>query len=234
MTRLEQHKQKVFYRKVVGMTALLIFLLIFIFFIGFQVILKSSGFVGSLGKDTDTTQNQEEDFFGTLDVDEVPPATNSASFIISGNITDFDTLEFYINNSKKKSVNVKGKDSFSQKIPGLQKGKNEVYIKAITEDRKHSKKSDVYTLLYKSEKPKLEVKEPGDDSKTDKTEITVAGTTDQDVTIKVNSFPTVVDAQGGFRTTVRLQEGENKIIIMAIDDAGNTEQKEIKVTYQKE
>lgn len=233
MTRLEQHKQKQFYRKVVLMISLLIFLVLFIFFIGFQFILKSSSFVGGLGKDSDA-QASQEDFFGNLDVDALPSATNSAQFIVSGSVSNFDIVEVYVNKSKKKTKILDGKDTFSEKISGLEKGKNEVYIKALTEDKKHSDKSDVFTLMYKNEKPKLEISEPADNTKTDKTEIAIMGITDKDVSIRVNDLPTVVDSQGGFRYTVRLKEGENKIKVVAEDDAGNIEQKELTISYQKD
>ena len=89
-------------------------------------------------------------------------------------------------------------------------------------------------MLYKSEKPKLEIKEPQDGLKTNKQEVNLVGETDKETYIKVNDLPVVVDAQGVFQTTLKLKEGENKIIITAQDIADNLEEKVLTVIYEKE
>ncbi len=231
MSRLEKHKQKLFYKKVALMIGVVILLLAFVFFIGFQFILKSSGYVGTFNKKESQT-SQSEDFIGTLDIDPVVSATNSAQFIITGSSNQFDTLEYYINDKKVKISDAS--DTFSEKIGDLQKGKNDVYIKAISKDKKHSKSSDTFSVIYKNDKPKLEISEPNDNTKTDKSEIKIAGKTDKDVTVQINSSPVVVDAQGKFQQSLRLNEGDNKFTIIALDDAGNSEKKELTVVYHKD
>jgi len=44
----------------------------------------------------------------------------------------------------------------------------------------------------------------------------------------------IFDAQGNFQTSVRMKEGDNQIQITADDVAGNTQEKSIKVTYEKD
>jgi len=62
----------------------------------------------------------------------------------------------------------------------------------------------------------------------------VKGTTDKETFVKINENPVIVDALGNFEKTITLQnEGENTIQITAQDIAGNLENKEIKVFYQK-
>jgi hypothetical protein len=230
MTRLEKHKQKLFYKKVAIMVGLLVFITLFLFFVGFQFILKSSGFVSNL-KNTDKTETVTEDFFGNLAVDAVMSATNSADLVVSGSSSNFNKVEFYINDKKVKTIDAK--DTFSETIGKLQKGKNEIYIKAVTNNNKHSKSSDTYLVNYKNEKPKLDISEPSDNLKTDKSEIKISGKTDPDVAIKVNGSPVVVDSQGGFQQSMLLKEGENKFTVLAEDDAGNSEHKDITVIYEK-
>ena len=60
------------------------------------------------------------------------------------------------------------------------------------------------------------------------------GETDKETYIKVNDLPVVVDAQGVFQTMVKLKEGENKIAIIAQDVAGNSEEKILILTYEKD
>ena len=233
MTRLEKHTQKVFYQKVTAMVVLLLVLIVFIFLIGFQFILKSSGFVGGLSSKSDVTSSQGDEFYGTLSVDELPSATNSAQFVISGSTTNYDKVEYYINDEKVDSTPIQS-GNFSKVIGDLHKGKNSVHVNAITSDRKHVKKSDTFLITFKTDKPKLDISSPSDNSKTDKPDITVSGSTDKDVTIQINDSPTVVDANGGFSQSLTLKEGDNKIVVKATDDAGNVEEKDITVNYQKD
>ncbi|MEO6509092.1 MAG: hypothetical protein ABIO02_03995 [Patescibacteria group bacterium] len=233
MTRLEQHKQKIFYQKVALMVGILLVLLAFVFFIGFQVILKSSGFVGTIGSKSETDSSDVDNFFGTLNVDDLPIATNSAKLMISGSVDDFDKLEFYIND-KKVDSSPADTDTFNEIIGNLTKGKNEIYVKALTNDKKHSKTSPILSITYTNEKPLLEITSPGDNAKVNKSEVKIEGKTDKGVEIKINDLPTVVDAQGSFQQAITLKEGENKIHVVAQDDAGNTEQRELTIVYERD
>ena len=67
-----------------------------------------------------------------------------------------------------------------------------------------------------------------------KQELSVEGKTDVGVTVRINNQPVVVDVQGNFKKSIRLKEGENTLEVIAEDDAGNQEKKEIKVKYQKD
>ena len=89
-------------------------------------------------------------------------------------------------------------------------------------------------MLLKTEKPKLEVSQPNDNSKTNKQEIKIEGKTDKETYIKINGQPVVVDSQGSFVTLFKLNEGDNSIEIIAEDIVGNQEKKTIKVTYSKD
>ena len=202
---------------------------------GFSALINSSLFIGNLfSNKSDQNTETKDNFFGTLHIDSIPTATNSARFVVSGSASNFKTIEYYINDEKVESHSIADAPSFTDEIGNLKKGINNVYIKAVAEDVKKEKKSDDYNVLYSDEKPKLEISDPQDNSKTSKSEITIVGTTDKEITIKANQLPVIVDASGKFQTTVRLKEGENKIEITAVDDAGNSEKKTLTVTYQKD
>lgn len=202
---------------------------------GFNALINSSIFISNIfSNKSDQTEQIEDHFFGSLNIDSIPTATNSARLVIAGSAPNFQTVEYYINEDKVKTSLVADKPSFSDEIGTLKKGINNVYLKAITEDKKNEKKSQVYNVVYTDEKPKLEISDPQDNIKTSKAEITVVGMTDKDITIKANQQPVIVDTAGKFQTTIRLKEGENKIEVTATDDAGNIETKTITMTYQKD
>jgi hypothetical protein len=231
-TRLEEHKKKEFYKKVGLMSGVLLLVVLFIAILGFQILIRGTIFIGNIGG-TQPTPTPDEDFYGTLSVDTIPTATNSAQFVVSGSVNNFQTVEFYVNDKQVKSIN-NVSDSYSETIGDLQKGKNTVYIRAITKDKKHEKKSDLNTVVYKNDPPKLDISEPSDGAKTSQPSIKVAGTTDKEVFVKINDSPVVVDATGGFQESLHLQEGDNKITVTAQDEAGNITKKELTVNYHKE
>ncbi|MEN9328064.1 MAG: hypothetical protein RI947_872 [Candidatus Parcubacteria bacterium] len=235
MSRLEQHQQKQFRQKLIFSLVLLVAIFFVLFTFGFKILINTALFITNLTASkknapvTDTTETK----YGLLDINNIPSATNSAQIIISGTVSNYDVLYFYVNDSKVKEKKVDSEE-FSQEIGDLKKGTNTVYISAKSNDSKTEKKSPEYTVVYRGEKPKLDISEPQDNTKVSNSEVKVAGQTDKDILIKVNDFPVVVDAQGNFQTSVRLKEGDNPITIVAIDDAGNSETKNLKVVYQKD
>lgn len=74
--------------------------------------------------------------------------------------------------------------------------------------------------------PSLTVTSPTDGLKTNKSTITVAGTTtdvtSKPVTIKVNGTAVTVNSDGSWSTTVTLSNGSNTITVTATDKAGKT------------
>jgi bacillopeptidase F len=65
----------------------------------------------------------------------------------------------------------------------------------------------------------------------DQGSVQVSGKTDNNVKITVNGFWAIVDDSNNFSYALPLQGGENQIKVVAEDKAGNTTQKDIKVTY---
>jgi hypothetical protein len=188
---------------------------------------------GLVSSEPEEVQAREE-FFGTLFVDTPPSATNSAFLMISGNSTEFDTVSFIINDEVVKETQVLNTDSFTEKIGALKPGFNTVQVIATASRQKQTKESEVFTVKYINTKPKIEISEPTNGSEVTKDEIVIKGSTDKNNSVEVDGAPIVVSANGTFETEVRLKEGENIIEILAVDEAGNEEKIELKITYKKE
>jgi hypothetical protein len=214
---------------------LFLFLLIFIFTIGFRLLLNSSVFIANFfSKKTPETLTKINNHYGSIFIDNIKTATNSPSISIDGSFVNFDKIEFYLNDKKVKEINNPSTDTFSETVQDLKIGENTIYLKGINTQENFSKKTQKYTVFYKNEKPKLEIFEPKNEEQTNKNEIKISGETDKEVFVKINGLPITVDALGKFTTTLRLSEGENNIEIIAEDIAGNIETKTIKVIYQKD
>ncbi len=203
----------------------------FFLFFGLPFFISSSVFISNLfgGKNDSTITNPQT--LKDIQISDFPEATSSASFIVSGTLDNFNSLEFYLNGEKVKSKDVQSENSFSEEISGLQPGENKFYLIGKTEKSSAEKQTSTYTILYKNNKPKLEISEPADNLKTNHTEIKVAGNTDSDVEVKVNGIPVVLDPGGHFQTQVKLNNGDNKITITAEDIVGNQEEKTLTVNY---
>ncbi|MFZ2026512.1 MAG: hypothetical protein WAV30_04465 [Microgenomates group bacterium] len=233
MSRLERHQNKTFIQKMAIAIVLFIAFVIFFFSIGIKVLVSFTLFLNQLANSGGKQQTTEQKkVFNTVAIDPIPSATNSATILFSGTALNFDSLEIYLNNEKLDEIDIS--DTFSGEVKGLEKGENTIYFIAKSSETKETKETDPYEVLYKNEKPKLEIQEPSDNSRTNKDDVKVSGQTDKETSIRINGQPIITDSEGKFSTMVRLKDGENKIQIVAEDIVGNQEQKEIKVTYSKD
>lgn len=211
---------------------------VLLFTFGFKLVIQASVILSNLlSKESTATQQdteEDQDFFGTVNVDSLPTATNSAKLLVSGTTSDFDEVQIYINDEKVKDAKTASDNEFSEEVGDLKKGENEIYVKAIARKAKKTKSSDVYTVIYISDKPKLEISEPGDNSTVNRQEVRIVGNTDKGNTVSVNNLPVVVDLNGKFQKSIRLKDGENKIEVKVLDIAGNEEKKIITVQYKKD
>lgn len=227
MSRLEKH-----YKKQVTTYTILIVVAIILFGVyGLPLVINSSSYLSQLfGKRDDS--DRRNPLLQTIEISEIPSATNSATFKIVGNTNNIDELEFYLNDEKIKEMSAPTNGEFSEELTGLNKGNNELYL--IGKSKKGTKRTETLTIVYGADKPKLEISEPQDGSTTSHNEIKVIGKTDKEIDIKINGSPVVVDSSGQFQTNIKLNEGENKIIITARDQSGNVEEKIITVKYEKD
>jgi hypothetical protein len=80
----------------------------------------------------------------------------------------------------------------------------------------------------------LSVTEPQDETTVFTSDIAVKGRTDADAVVSVNEAVVDVDADGGFSTTVTLEEGPNLIEVQASDFEGNEGSVTLMVIYVKQ
>ncbi|MEK7523389.1 MAG: hypothetical protein AAB569_07400, partial [Patescibacteria group bacterium] len=130
MGRRERVQEKKIKNTIILYIIILFLVLYFIFTFGIKLLLNSSSFISGLFPQPSTKPlSKTEDTFSSIDVNSVPQATNSARFIISGSILNFDILDFYINAKKVKEIE-SSSDTFSEEIGDLEKGDNNVYVLA--------------------------------------------------------------------------------------------------------
>ncbi len=233
MSRLDQHEKKQFTQKLIISALLVVAALIFFFSVGLRMLVSLTLFVNQLANGNNKPQNtQVNQTLNTINMDPIASATSSSTLAFSGTALNFDKLEIYLNDEKQDEIDIT--DTFTGEVKGLEKGPNTVYFIAKSSTTKTTQKTPFYNVLYKSDKPKLDINSPSDNSKTNKEDVLVTGSTDLETTIRINDAPIVVDADGKFTSSVRLKDGDNKITVVAEDIVGNQETKTITVNYSKD
>lgn len=233
MSHLQNRQKKLFTQRLIIGTVIFVFGLFFFFSTGIKLLVSFTLFINQLANGGNKQQTVEkQQTLSSIDIDPISSATNSANITFSGTSLNFDSLEIYLNDEKQDEINIA--DTFDGEIKGLEKGQNTVYFIAKSVKTKSTKKTQSFHVLYKMDKPKLEVSSPNDNSKTNKEDVVVSGSTDKETTIRINGQPIIVDAEGKFTSSIRLKDGENKLIISAEDIVGNVEQKTLTVTYSKD
>lgn len=80
----------------------------------------------------------------------------------------------------------------------------------------------------------LTISSPTNNSTVSSASATVVGNTFPNADVTVNDAEVKADSSGNFSTELTLEEGENIIIVNAVDEAGNAAEQEITVTYETE
>jgi hypothetical protein len=179
-------------------------------------------------EDKDTIQFTTPPHFISL-----PEASDTETITIKGSTDTKDVIvDLYVNNKKVDSQKVSTANTFEFTNIKLQEGQNTIKAQSIVGDRE-SRFTKEHIIIYSKEPPKIDELAPGDGSefKRGDQEIRVSGKTDQFNTVTVNDFTAIVDSDGYFSYYLRLNEGENKIIIKAKNQAGKETVKEITVRF---
>lgn len=227
----EKRTKKQLYLSILGIIVV-VFLL---FKFGIPALVNFSLFLSSLKGQQSTSNSQ------TAKELIVPPtliqeftATNSASITINGTTTAQQIVQLYVNDDLVDSTTAKDDGTFSFKGISLTQQQNTIKAR-VKKDNKLSDFSDPLIISYIQKAPSLTLDSPSDGQSFphDQSSVTVKGKTDADVRVTVNDFWAIVDSSGNYTYSLRLQNGDNQIHVVATDAAGNTTTKQIKVTYSQ-
>lgn len=182
------------------------------------------------------SESQLEEVLISPILNSLPNATSSAKISISG-ISNYDSgkIILYLNGRKSDTDKLGNSKKFKFNNVRLSDGENSIKV-SYSINGKESDFSQDYTVIRSSEKPKLEINQPADNStftKADKS-VTVSGSTNANDTVTVNGFRAVVSASGEFSYIIELDEGDNKITIEATNEAGVKNSKELTIIYRKD
>lgn len=228
--RIEKQTRKTIFFSIFGI------LIVFFIFIklGIPILVNFSLFISSSKQNQTNQEGKNTNTFVATPVINLPfNATNSATISITGTGQPKQTISLYLNDNLIAKTAVLKDRTFTFSDIKLDKGENNFKAKSLIENEGESEFSEMVSITYKDKKPNLTVDSLTDGQafkKDDKT-AEIKGKTDSGVKIIVNGFWAIVDENGNYSYQLPLQNGDNQIKIVASDDAGNTTEKELKVTY---
>lgn len=159
-------------------------------------------------------------------------STNTAQITIKGYSTPKSKVSIYIDDNLQGETDTLEDGTFELKDVSLNLGTNNIYGK--TQDaNSESLPSKTIKVFYDSEKPILEILEPEDGKEIqggDK-KIRVSGKTEPGAKIFINNNQVIVDSNSNFSFYQALNDGDNDILIKALDFASNATEIQRRVTY---
>lgn len=233
-SRLKQHVKKQTIRNVLlsigGLTLLGGIIAVF----GTQLLINYSLLLGNSQENKVVTDVNSPSYIAPPVLDPIENATKSATVTITGYTANANqTVNFYVNGKAAGSTKTKHNKSFSKKIT-LKSGENEIKAKTITPSKKQSDYSNTIKISYATKAPELEITSPQDGQtfKKDASPIRISGKSDDGVRVTVNDFWAISEDDGTFSYSYILKDGENKLKIVATDEADNKTEKEITIKVE--
>jgi hypothetical protein len=165
----------------------------------------------------------------------LPKSVSGPSITVNGFGTPESVVIIYVNGPEvfRNTIGANGK--FTTGAITLIEGKNILFGKSLDSAGAEVDKTDNYYIMFDKDKPKIEELnlKDGDIVKNLDKRVTITGKISEKATIKINDRLAIQKADNSFEFLLGVDEGEVKIKIDAIDEAGNKETKEFTIEYQK-
>jgi hypothetical protein len=159
-------------------------------------------------------------------------ATNSARVKISGFTKPDTTVEITLNDTDTYKITPDKDGAFNSKIITLKDGENTVSAVSLFKNQ-ISDPAPTLTILYKKKGPELLIDSPkdGETISTDSDTTNIVGQTDPDTKVTINDRLVITNQNGRFSFSVKLSNGDNEYKIVALDQAGNKTEQELRFKY---
>jgi len=164
-----------------------------------------------------------------------PEATFSAKLNLAGFAEPESTVIFVLNGVELNQTEVNEEGEFEEDL-ALESGDNELTLYGLDQAGNESLQSKSYQVVLDQEAPGLEVIKPEADSLIElkkNRNTAIEGVTEPLAKVYLNERLILADSEGNFSSTYYLDEGDNELKFVAIDQAGNQTELEIKVEFRQ-
>lgn len=233
-SRLARTEEKSNKKKAYLYIILSIISLVLLVFLGIPAIVKMASFLTELRSSGEPIGIEDTTPPAPPQMDDLPEATNKSVITISGTAESGATVVIYLNGEAIETI-TDNSGEFSH-TSGINKGENVVYALVKDSAGNESQTTQEYFIVFDNEAPDLEISSPEDGAEfygSKQRQISIEGTTEDDVKVTINDRFVVVENDGSFTFTTTLNEGENGFNIKAEDDAGNMTEETITLHFSE-
>jgi hypothetical protein len=167
----------------------------------------------------------------------IPKATKNNSITINGYTQSGYSVKLFVNGPEVANV-VAGADGiFTFYDIKLIDGQNTIFAKTVDNTNVESDSTNVFNIYVDKDKPKIDITSPkdGDRIKNLDKRISITGKVSEKAQVKINDKIAIVKPDLTFDFLLGVQnEGNVKISIVATDEAGNENIRDITVNYERE
>lgn len=196
------------------------------------VLTRTALFMGSLNSTNGIADKNDSIPPGSPQISLAYDATNSATQNISGLAEPGSTVYLTQNTQTVGNVVTDSNGEFQFENITLSKGDNSFVAVAMDQAGNKSQNSPTTHVFYSSDPPKLDITSPTDhQSYSGSSPANLSGNTQNVVHLSVNDRTIILDSNGHFNTNYSLNTGDNVLVFIATDAAGNQTRKELTVTY---
>ena len=162
---------------------------------------------------------------------DLPRYTSEGSVEVAG-FTEAGATVSVVVNGRADQVIADAGGGFTLRVD-LVAGDNKISAFAVDQAANESGKSREYLVTVDTEEPSLEVIKPQDGAIYfgNERNVQIEGQTESGARITINDRVAIVNAEGKFAMQVGLSEGGNTFTIKAYDEAGNTTEKSLTLSY---
>jgi uncharacterized protein YfaP (DUF2135 family) len=220
--------------KLARQTALIIFL-IFALILGFLfLVLPNIVRVAFNVLDGDVITNSSDDIPPQTPILNAPvEATHSGEIILSGFGEAKSEIVLVLNGNEAEKQTISDEGTFELEAL-LTEGENTIATYAIDEAQNESLSSKKYYITLDTQIPTIEIETPENESRVTlrKNQITtVKGITEPNSKVYIGGRLSFANNEGSFAGTYSLAEGDNKILVKAVDKAGNVSELELTINF---
>ncbi len=232
--RQENIARKNYLRNIILSVSGILIIIIFLIFFGIPFLINLSLFSQNFRDANDLNDTDKKVItLAPPIIDQLPTAVKENKIDITGYALAADKVNLYLNNKivEETVTDEDGKFAFRKIV--LREGKNIIKAKSQKSTDTESGFTREISVIYKKNPPALQIESPADNTEVEENKpnrLEVRGKTDPDSRVTINDFWAIVDDEGNFSYLYNLTQGENKLKIKAIDEAGNITEKEIKIT----
>lgn len=201
------------------------------FYFGVPALFGLAGTISGMNKTTEKDSHEEVILNAPTLVRDFE-ATKSAEISVKGTADPGSKVELSRNTVSVGLATTQKDGTFLFEDIGLEKGKNEFVAKTISDKGNESDASEPYVVFFSTSGPKLEVSnKDGDTIK--ESPYTFTGKVDPiTAEVTVNDRLAIVDSKGNFSYYLTLSNGDNKITVIAKDQADNETKQELTLKYE--